>query len=118
MTKRTNLGVLLGAVAVVGGFCLGWFGLRGFGSGVFVNGWRILDACQARGSVYAFLYLLPIGAAIAGALALVHRRLAAAVAMVVGGSLLIWGSVELLRVLWHTTFLGLWLTIFGAITLV
>jgi hypothetical protein len=115
--NRTNLGVLVGAGMVLLGFFLGWIGLRGFGGGVFVTGWQVLELARTRGAPYFLLYLFPIGAAVAAFAALVDRRLAATLGVVVGGAFVAWGAFELLRVLWHTTFLGLWLTLLGALIL-
>ena len=115
--SKQNHGVLVGAALILVGFCLGWFGIRGFGGGVFVNGWQVLDFARGRGAIYLLLYLLPIGALAAAVLSFVHRRLAARVAMLVGAAFLAWGAFEAVRLLWHTTFLGLWLTLLGAIVL-
>ena len=112
-----NVGVLVGAVLILVGFCLGWFGIRGFGGGVFVNGWQVLDFARSRGAVYVLLYLLPLGALGAALLAFVNRRLAGALATVAGGAFIAWGAFEAVRLLWHTTFLGLWLTLLGAVVL-
>ncbi len=116
--KLRNVWVLIGAVLVVVGFCLGWFGLRGFGAGFFVNGWQVLSFAKERGSaLYYLLYLLPVGALLAGLVAWVDRRAAGTLAMLVGGAFLLWGGLEVLRVLYHTTFAGLWVTALGALTL-
>lgn len=37
--------------------------------------------------------------------------------MLVGGAFLAWGGFEVLRLLYHTTFAGLWLTALGALVL-
>jgi hypothetical protein len=112
--KLRNVWVLLGALAALAGFCLGWFGLRGFGAGFFVNGWQVLSFAKERGALYWLLYLLPLGALGAALLAFVDRRLAGTLAMLVGGGFLCWGGFELLRLLYHTTFAGLWVTALGA----
>jgi hypothetical protein len=115
--KLRNVWVLLGAALVLVGFCLGWFGLRGFGGGVFVNGWQVLSFAKQRGALYWLLYLLPVGALAAALVALIDRRKAGALAMLVGGAFLCWGGFELLRLLYHTTFAGLWVTLVGALVL-
>jgi hypothetical protein len=115
--NRANVGVLVGAIAVLIGLCLGWIGLRAFGGGVFVTGWQVLELARARSAVYVLVYLLPIGAVAAALLSIVDRRLSAKVGVVVGGTFLAWGGFEVIRMLWHTTFLGLWLTLFGALLL-
>lgn len=116
--KLRNVWVLLGAACALAGFCLGWFGLRGFGGGFFVNGWQVLSFAKDRGgALYWLLYLLPLGTLGAGVLAFVDRRLAGTLAMLVGGGFLAWGSFELLRLLYHTTFAGLWVTALGAVVL-
>ncbi|MCK6533175.1 MAG: hypothetical protein L6Q84_09395 [Polyangiaceae bacterium] len=115
--KLRNVWVLIGAVLVVAGFCLGWFGLRGFGGGLFVNGWQVIAFAKDRALAYALLYLLPVGALLAGFVAWVDRRAAGTLAMLVGGAFLGWGAVEVLRLLYHTTFAGLWITALGALVL-
>lgn len=115
--KLRNVWVLIGAVLVIVGFCLGWLGLRGFGAGFFVNGWQILSFAKERGALYWLLYLLPIGAILAGLVAWVDRRAAGTLAMLVGGAFMAWAGLELLRLLYHTTFAGLWLTALGALVL-
>lgn len=115
--KLRNIWVLIGAVLVVAGFCLGWFGLRGFGAGFFVNGWQVIAFAKDRGAAYYLLYLLPLGALSAGLLAWVDRRVAGTLAMLVGAAFLAWGGFEVLRLLYHTTFAGLWLTALGAAVL-
>lgn len=115
--KLRNVWVLIGASLVLVGFCLGWFGLRGFGGGLFVNGWQVLNLAKQRGALYCLLYLLPLGTLAAALAALVNRRLAGTVAMLVGGGFLCWGALELLRLLFRTTFAGLWITVLGALVL-
>ncbi|MBW2528875.1 MAG: hypothetical protein JRI23_32165 [Deltaproteobacteria bacterium] len=115
--KLRNIWVLIGAACVLAGFCLGWVGLRGLGGGMFVNGWQVLSFAKERGVVGWSLYLLPVGALAAGLAAWIDRRVAATIAMVVGAGLLCWGGFELLRMLYHTTFAGLWTTVFGALVL-
>jgi len=115
--KIRNVWVLIGSILVVVGFCLGWFGLRGFGGGFFIDGWQVVAFAKERGAHYYLLYLLPIGALGAAALACVNRRAAGTLAALVGGGFLLWGGVEIVRVLYHTTFAGLWLTVLGALVL-
>lgn len=115
--QRTNIGVLMGAVLVLVGFCMGWLGLRGFGAGLFIDGWQLLSAMKERGAPFYLLYLLPIGAMAALLAALFHRRLAANLAVCVGGGFFVWAVFELVHLLWRTTFAGLWLTAFGALVL-
>ncbi len=113
-----NMGVLVGASLVLVGFCLGWLGLRGFGAGVFVDGWQLLSFSKQRGAFFYLLYLLPIGAVAALLAAFFARRLAANLALLVGGGLFAWALLEFLHLLWRTTFAGLWITAFGGLVLV
>ena len=114
---RGNPWVLSGAVLVVGGFCMGWVGLRGLGGGLFVDGWGVLGFLRERSSAYWLLYALPVGAIAAGVAALFDRRAAATLALVVGLGLLAWSAFEVARIVWNTTFAGLWLTWAGALVL-
>lgn len=90
---------------------------RFFGAGFFVNGWQVLSFAKERGALYYLLYLLPIGALLAGLVAWVDRRAAGTLAMLVGAAFLAWGGFELLCLLYQTTFAGLWLTGLGALIL-
>ena len=49
--------------------------------------------------------------------ALFDRRAAATLALVVGLGLLAWSAFEVARIVWNTTFAGLWLTWAGALVL-
>lgn len=70
------------------------------------GGWQVLAFAKDRGAFYYLLYLLPLGALAAGLLAWVDRRTAGTLAMLVGGAFLGWGALEVLRVLYATTFAG------------
>lgn len=117
MTKRANLGVLLGALLVLLGLCFGWVGLRGFGGGIYVDGWHVLGMIRSRGWPYLAVYVVPLGALGAALAALVDRRLAARLGVLVGGGAIAWGAIELVRLLYRTTFVGLWLSTLGALVL-
>ncbi|MEZ4221773.1 MAG: hypothetical protein R3B13_12650 [Polyangiaceae bacterium] len=115
--KRMNVGVLVGAALVLVGFCMGWLGLRGFGAGVFIDGWQLIAAMKKRGAPFYALYLLPVGAVAALLASFFNRRLAANLALCVGGGFFTWALFEFVHLLWRTTFAGLWLTAFGALIL-
>ncbi|MEZ4376496.1 MAG: hypothetical protein AB7K71_01315 [Polyangiaceae bacterium] len=107
-------GVLLGAGLVLVGFFMAWFGFSFGPASISISGWQIAKVASQRGAQYYAIYLLPLGALIAGFLALTNRRGAAKVALLVGGVFLLWSLAEVLLLLWRTTFLGLWLTLLGA----
>ena len=112
-----NVAVAIGAVLVVVGFFLGWVGVD-LGPATFsVSGWQIAKLARTYGAHYYVIYLLPIGAALAGLVALADKRAAAKLGLVVGGAFLLWSAVEVSRFLWRTTFIGLWLTVLGALVL-
>ncbi len=115
--RKTNIGILMGGLLVLFGMCLGWFGLRGFGGGLFITGWQVLAFGRVRGSLYILAYAFPIGAGLAVLTSFIDRRLSALMGMVVGGAFFFWSSIEVLRLLWRTTFLGLWVTVLGALVL-
>jgi hypothetical protein len=115
--RKTNVGILVGGVLVLVGLSLGWFGLRGFGGGLFVTGWQALSLAGRTGTTYLLLYLFPIGAALAALFAFVDRRISALMGIVVGGSFFVWTAIEIVTLLWRTTFGGLWLTSLGALVL-
>lgn len=115
--RKTNVGILVGAILVLLGLSLGWFGLRAFGGGVFVTGWQALSFASRAGATYFLLYLFPIGAALAALFAFVDRRISALMGVVVGGAFFVWTTIEIVTLLWRTTFGGLWLTTLGALVL-
>ena len=115
--KRHNVGILVGAVLILIGFSFGWLGLSFRGGSFSITGWEIARVASERGLHYYLLYLLPVGALFAGFAALKDRRLAANVGTVVGGAFTLWAGCEIVLMLWRTTFLGLWLTVAGTLTL-
>jgi hypothetical protein len=115
--RKTNVGILVGGALVLLGLCLGWFGLRGFGGGVFVTGWQAIALAQKASATYLLLYLFPIGAALAALFAFVDRRISALMGIMVGGAFFVWTTIEIVSLLWRTTFGGLWLTSLGALVL-
>jgi hypothetical protein len=115
--SKHNKPVLVGALLVLVGFFFGWFGLKMSGRAFSISGWEVARIAKERGAVYYLIYLLPVGALLAGLMALSDRAKAGRIATVVGGSFLAWSIFEVARVLYHTTFLGLWLTLAGALVL-
>lgn len=109
--------IFIGAALAITGFFFGWFGLSFGGQSFSMNGWSITKLAKDHGLVYYLLYLLPLGAAVAGVLAINNRKRAAQVATAVGATFLLWAAIEVLRVLYATTFLGLWLTLAGTVVL-
>jgi hypothetical protein len=118
MTKnRSSLIIFLGAALAVAGFFFGWFGLSYSGRSFSISGWEVTKIAKEQGMVYYLVYALPLGAALAAFFALGDRRRAAKIATGVGGAFLLWAFVEVLRLVYHTTFLGLWLTLAGTVML-
>ena len=112
-----NIGILCGAVLVVVGFFLGWVGFD-LGPATFsMSGWQLAKLASERGAHYYLIYLFPLGALFAGLVALVDRRAAAKLGIAVGGFFLAWSSIEIMRLLWRMTFVGLWLSVLGAFVL-
>lgn len=112
-----NLGVLVGAVLVVVGFFLGWVGLDVGPASFSMSGYQIARLAKEHGAVYYAMFLLPVGAVLAGLVALADKQAAAKLGMLVGGAFTSWAAFELFRLLWRTTLLGLWLCLFGCIVL-
>ncbi|MEQ9324517.1 MAG: hypothetical protein RIF41_35460 [Polyangiaceae bacterium] len=109
--------IFLGAALAIAGFFFGWFGLSYSGRSFSISGWELTKLAKDHGVLYYLVYLLPVGAAAAGLFAISDRKRAAKVATGVGGVFLLWAFVEVARVLYATTFLGLWLTLAGTIML-
>lgn len=109
--------IFLGAALAIAGFFFGWFGLSYSGRSFSISGWELTKLAKDHGLLYYLVYLLPVGAAAAGLLAINDRKRAAKVATGVGGVFLLWAFVEVARLLYATTFLGLWLTLAGTIML-
>jgi hypothetical protein len=114
---NANLGIFVGAVLVVVGFFLGWVGVDFGPATLSISGWQVARLASARGAHYYLIYAFPVGAVIAGLVALADRRAAAKLGIAVGGLFVTWASIEILRLLWRTTFLGLWLSVCGAFVL-
>ena len=102
---------------VVVGFFFGWLGFRGHGGSLSVSGWQIANLAKRHGLHYLLIYLLPVGAVVSALLAIKDPKKGGNVAMYVGGAFLLWSVVEVIRVLYTTTFFGLWLTVAGCATL-
>ncbi|MCA9620304.1 MAG: hypothetical protein KC731_14880 [Myxococcales bacterium] len=117
MNKEGSFTIFVGAALAIAGFFFGWFGLSYSGVSFSLSGWELTKLAKQNGVAYYLVYLLPLGAAVAGAFAVHDRRRAARVATVVGGLFLLWGVVEVARILYRTTFLGLWLTLAGVLML-
>jgi len=114
---KMNVAVAFGAVLVVVGFFLGWVGVD-LGAATFsMSGWQIAKLARLYGVHYYLVYLFPLGAALTAMIALVDKRAGAKLGLVVGGGFLLWSLIELSRFLWRTTFIGLWLTVIGALVL-
>jgi hypothetical protein len=107
----------MGGLMVLVGLSLGWFGVRAFGGGLYLSGWQLLELARKAGSVYLLLYLFPVGAGLAALVAFVDRRASALIGILVGGSFFVWTAIEIVILLWRTTFGGLWLTSLGALVL-
>lgn len=116
MNQRST-GIFLGAALIVAGFFFGWFGIDADGIRFSVNGWQIAEIAREHGFWYLLLYLLPVGAVVACIAAIKDHQRGAKIAAGVGGAFLLWAFVEVARLLWRTTFIGLWLTVAGAIVL-
>ncbi len=115
--KRHNFGILLGASLVIVGFFFGWLGLSYGGKSFSISGWEVAKLAHQRGWHYYLLYALPVGSLLAAVAALKDRQAAARLGTWLGGAFVLWGAVELARFLYMTTFLGLWLTVAGTVTL-
>jgi hypothetical protein len=115
--KKQNYAVLVGGLLVLVGFFMGWLGLRGDGGSFSISGWEMFKIAKSNGAIYYLLYLLPLGALVAGIAALAAPAVAARIGIAVGAIFLLWGSFEVLRVLYYTTFGGLWLTVGGLLVL-
>ena len=94
-------------------FRFGWLGLSYGGKSFSVSGWEIAKITKEHGLHYYLLYLLPVGAIAAAFASLRDRQLAATIGVVVGGGFLAWSAIEVMMLLWRTTFVGLWLTLAG-----
>jgi hypothetical protein len=115
--KRVNVGVVVGSVLVLVGFFLAWVGIDLGHAAISVSGWEVARVAKEHGAIYYLVYLFPIGALAAGFFAFSKPRRAAVLAMLTGGGFLAWGLFEVMRLLWRTTFIGLWLTVLGALVL-
>mgnify|MGYP001333989518 CR=1 FL=1 len=99
MNKEGSFTIFVGAALAIAGFFFGWFGLSYSGVSFSLSGWELTKLAKQNGVAYYLVYLLPL------------------VAAVVGGLFLLWGVVEVARILYRTTFLGLWLTLAGVLML-
>lgn len=113
MSKRNGV-VLAGSILVIAGFCLAWIGLSLDDRVCSITGWEVARAARKHGAIYYLIYLFPLGALAAAYLSFKDRRAAAKLGTLVGGAFLAWAVIEVLRILWHTTFMGLWLSLAGA----
>lgn len=113
MTKRNNA-VLVGSVMVVTGFFFSWVGIRGLGS---VTGWEIHELAKEIGGRAYLFYLLPLGAVLAGLASLTGVKTAGQIAFWIGAITLAWFGFEALRLMFNHTFMGLWITGIGVITM-
>jgi hypothetical protein len=112
-----STGIFVGAVLVLAGFFFGWFGVDAEGFRLSVSGWEIAKVVREYGLWYLLLYLLPVGALAAAVVAVYNRPRGAMIAAGTGGAFLLWAVIEVAKLLWRTTFIGLWLTVAGAIVL-
>lgn len=99
---------------VVAGFFFSWVGIRGLGS---ITGWEIHELTKEIGGRAYLFYLLPAGAALAGLAALSSIQTAGKIAFAVGGITLAWMGFEIVRLMFNHTFMGLWITGAGVLTL-
>jgi hypothetical protein len=116
MNKRNGI-VLAGSLLVIAGFFLAWLGLAVDGYDCSITGWEFARVARQYGARYYLIYLLPLGALAAAYLSFKNRRAAAKLGALIGGTFLAWAVVEVVRILWYTTFMGLWLSLAGAAVL-
>jgi hypothetical protein len=116
VNKRNGI-VLVGSILILVGFFLAWIGLSTGGLACSITGWAFARVARQHGALYYLIYLLPLGALVAAYLSIKNRVAAAKLGVLVGGAFLSWAVIEVLRILWHTTFIGLWLSLAGATVL-
>ena len=79
MNKEGSFTIFVGAALAIAGFFFGWFGLSYSGVSFSLSGWELTKLAKQNGVAYYLVYLLPLGAAVAGAFSVHDRRRAARV---------------------------------------